>query len=164
MCVFIAVSIAGYRGDAALSFRERRLFAEPISAEFGAPLPADGSTLSISDGHCACSVYAGGAAQPGIDMDAERRRYQRKGWSQSKTERAIDAKRAAHERPAREHELAKAFAAAIEDLMTSGARVKLLASDYDSSFHVSGYARLALGDLVSSGGMFPQNTLVTIEV
>lgn len=162
MCVFIAVSIAGYRGDPALPFRERRLVAEPLSAEFGAPLPADGSTLSVSDGHCACSLYVGGAAQPGFDVDAERRRYQRKGWSQSKIDRAIDAKRAAHERPARENELAKAFVAAIEDVVTGGARVRLLASDYDSSFHVSGYGQLALGEFVSSGGMFPQNTLVTI--
>jgi hypothetical protein len=103
MCVFIAVSVAGYRGDLALPFRERRLVAEPVTAEFGAPLPVDGSTLSVSDGHC-------------------------------------------------------------EDLATRGARVTLLASDYDSSFRVTGSARLALGEFVSSGGVFPQNVFVTIDI
>jgi hypothetical protein len=107
MCVFIAVSVAGYRGDLALPFRERRLVAEPVTAEFGAPLPVDGSTLSVSDGHCACSVYVSGDAKRGFDADDARRRYLRKGWSPSKIERAIEAKRVTHERPDHESATAK---------------------------------------------------------
>jgi hypothetical protein len=42
--------------------------------------------------------------------------------------------------------------------------VTLLASDYDSSFRVTGSARLALGEFVSSGGVFPLNVFVTIDI
>jgi len=74
----------------------------------------------------------------------------------------MEAKRAAHERPARDHDRVVAFINAVEELAISGARVTLLASDSDSSFHVSGAQRLALDEFKSSGGLFPQNTLVTL--
>jgi hypothetical protein len=162
MCVFIAVAVARYRGDAARPFRDRNLVAEPIPAEFDAPLPADGSTLLITDGHCACSIFPGMSAQKEVDAEEERRRYRRKGWTGAKIERAIEAKRLAHQRPSRTSELAEAFVAAVEELAVSGAHLTLLASDYDSAFHASGSARLALGDFVSSRGVFPQNTLISI--
>ena len=162
MCIFIAVSVAGYRGDAARAFRERKLVAGPLAAEFGAPLPQDGSTLSVTDGHCACGLFAGTPGPQQFDADDERRRYQRKGWSPAKIERAIEAKRLAHTRPASANEHADAFTAAVGELATSRARVTLLASNSDSSFHVTGKMQLALGDFLASGGAFPQNTLVTI--
>jgi len=74
----------------------------------------------------------------------------------------MEAKRAAHERPAPERQLVEAFNTAIVELVTSGARVTLLASDSDSSFHVSGAQRLTLDNFRSSGE-FPQNTLVTVD-
>jgi hypothetical protein len=163
MCVFIAVAVAKYGGDAAKSFRDRNLIAEPIPAEFNAPLPADGSTLLITDGHCACSIFPGMSAQKEFDAEEERRRYRRKGWTRVKIERAIEAKRLAHERPGRASELAEAFVAAVEELAVSRAHLTLLVSDYDCSFHSSGTARLALADFVSSRGAFPQNTLVSID-
>jgi len=163
MCVFVAVSVAGYLGDAARPFRERNLVAEPLPAESGASLPTDGSTLSITDGHCSCSLYVGAAGRNDFNADEERSRYQRKGWSQSKIERAIEAKRVAHHRPGRANKLAEAFVAAVEELTIARAQLTLLASDVNSSFRVSGAVRLALGDFVSSGGMFPQSTLVSID-
>ena len=162
MCIFIEVAVAGYRGDAAQPFRERRLVAEPLTSEPGIPT-ANGTRLSVTDGHCACSVYAGNSAKTRFDDGEERGRYLRKGWSQSKIDRAIEAKRASHERPAREREHVNAFAAAIQELTAGGASLTLLASDVNSSFHISGTARLPLGEFVSRGGDFPQNTLVSID-
>ena len=69
----------------------------------------------------------------------------------------------AHHRPGRANKLAEAFVAAVEELTIARAQLTLLASDVNSSFRVSGAVRLALGDFVSSGGMFPSSTLVSID-
>ena len=165
MCVFIAVAVAGYRGDVTQPFRERRLKAEALSGAFAAKLPA-GTHLSITDGHCACSVFPGRPEITAVDPGEERRRYERKGWSQPKIDRAIEAKRAAHARPSRQPDLSKFFVEAIEHLTTSGARVTLLAHSFsgglDEPFEVAGVERTRIEAFLAAHGEFPEDTLVTI--
>jgi len=163
MCVFVVVSVAGFRGDAARPFREREFVAEPVTAGLGASLPLDGTRLLITDGHCACSLAASLSPRRAFDIGGERQRYERKGWSAAKIERALEAKRTAHGRPDGKADYAKDFVAAIEELATARARVTLFASDDSSSFRVAGSTRLPLGDFVSSGGNFPESTLVTLD-
>jgi hypothetical protein len=163
MCVFVVVSVAGFRGDAARPFRERGFVAEPFTTELGGSLPPNGTRLSITDGHCACSLAAAISPRTAFDADRERHRYERKGWSAAKIERAIDAKRVAHEKPDGRADYARAFVAAIEELAVSPARVTLFATDINSSFQVTGSARLRLSDFVSRGGDFPESTLVTLD-
>ena len=163
MCVFVVVAVAGFRGDAARPFRERGFVAEPVTSALGGSLPLDGTRLLITDGHCACSLAAAISPRTAFDADRERQRYERKGWSAAKIERAIDAKRVTHEKPDGKVDYARQFVAAIEELAVSRARVTLFATDIDSSFHVMGSARRSLGDLVSGGGDFPESTLVTLD-
>jgi hypothetical protein len=165
MCVFIAVAVAGYRGDVTQPFRERGLKVETLTGPFAAKLPA-GTHLSITDGHCACSVFPSRPEITAVDPGEERRRYERKGWSKSKIDRAIEAKRAAHARPSRQPDLSKLFVAAIEHLTTLGARVTLLAHSFsggfDEPFEVAGVERTQVGAFLESNGEFPEDTLVTI--
>ena len=111
------------------------------------------------------SLY-GHSRQTSFNADEERRRYRRKGWSPSKIERAIEAKRAAHERPPRQRELAESFVEAIRHLASSGARVTLLAHMFsgtlDEAFETSGTERIPLGSFLEKGGEFPEDTLVTL--
>jgi hypothetical protein len=167
MCTFIAIAVTGYRGDARQPFRERYLAAENLTGAFAAKLPA-GAHLSITDGHCACSVYPSRRANIARDPDDERRRYQRKGWSQSKIERAIEARRVAHARArsSSQPDLAKCFVEAISHLVTSGARVTLLAhffrGGFDEVFEVAGGERTPIGAFLEKSGEFPNDILVTI--
>jgi hypothetical protein len=163
MCVFVVVSVAGFRGDAARPFRERGFVAEPVTADLGGTLPLDGTRLSITDGHCACSLAASISPRTEFDADRERQRYERKGWSGAKIGRAIEAKRVTHEKPDGKAGCARDFVAAIEELAASRAHITLFATGVDSSFRVTGSARLPLCNFVTSGGAFPESTLVTLE-
>ena len=163
MCVFVVVAVAGFRGDAARPFRERGFVAEPVTAGLGGSLPLDGTSLSITDGHCACSLARAISPRTAFDADRERHRYERKGWSEAKIDRAIEAKRVAHEKPDGNADYARKFVAAIEELAVSPSRVTLFATDINSSFRVTGSARLPLRDFVSRGGDFPESTLVTLD-
>jgi len=167
MCTFIAIAVADYRGDARQPFKERHLAAENLTGAFAAKLPA-GVHLSITDGHCACSVYPSRRANIARDLDDERRRYQRKGWSKAKIERAIESRRVAHARPgsSSQPDLAKCFIEAITHLVTSGARVTLLAhffrGEFDEVFEVAGVGRIPIDAFLEKSGEFPNDTLVTI--
>ncbi|HEU4779423.1 MAG TPA: hypothetical protein VFS58_06025 [Steroidobacteraceae bacterium] len=139
--------------------------AEPLAGSFAAKLPA-GTHLLITDGHCACRVYPSRATTVDCDDDEERRRYQRKGWSRSKIERAINAKREAHARPSSRPDLAKCFVEAVQELTTSGARVTLLAHSFrgalDEPFEVAGVESTPLETFLKMFGKFPEDKLVTI--
>lgn len=166
MCTYIAVAVAGYRGDARQPFKDRDLAAENLTGAFAAKLPA-GTHLSITDGHCACSVYPRRpAANSTRDPDDERRRYQRKGWSQAKIDRAIESRRAARAQPSSQPDLAKCFVEAISHLAANGARVTLLAHSFsgglDEAFEVAGVERIRIGTFLEKSGEFPEDTLVTI--
>jgi len=165
MCIFIAVSVAGYRGDATQPFRDRRLKAEALTGAFAAKLPA-GTHLSITDGHCACSVFPGRPEITAVDPGEERRRYERKGWSKAKIDRAIESKRAAHARHSRQPDLSNLFVKAIEHLITSGATVTLLAHSFsggfDEPFEIAGVERTPLGAFLESHGEFSEDALATI--
>ena len=87
--------------------------------------------------------------------------YRRKGWSETKIDRALASKRHARKmRP--EFQRGTSFAAAVAELVESGARVELIASDSNAEFNVSGAMKLPLATFVASGGQFPENTCVSI--
>jgi hypothetical protein len=101
-----------------------------------------------------------------VDPGEDRRRYERKGWSQSKIDRAIESKRAAHARPSSQPDLSKYFVEAIEHLTAGGARVTLLAHSFsggfDEPFEVAAVEPTPLGAFLEVHGEFPEDTLVTI--
>ena len=166
MCVFIIVAVRKFSGDPAEVFTRRRLWV----SSYGVDVPrvrfsSDAVRMNVSDGHCACSIYAGYASEPEPEAedagDAIRETYRRKGWTETKIDRALASKRHARKmRP--EFQRGTSFAAAVAELVESGARVELIASDSNAEFNVSGAMKLPLATFVASGGQFPENTCVSI--
>jgi hypothetical protein len=133
MCVIVTVGIAGFCGDATAPFHAAGFTTEPAINSTAEAVPRDALRIGVTAGGCSCSLYCGDTAER-PDPDAERRRYARKGWSQPKIERAVEASRLAHRNKSSRIELHAQFAAAIETLAKQGARVTLLAHMFSGSF------------------------------
>jgi hypothetical protein len=165
MCVIVTVGIAGFRGDATAPFRAAGFTTEPAANPTACAMPRDAVRINVTAGGCSCNFYCGDTPEK-TDPDADRRRYARKGWSQAKIERAIEASRSAHRPKSARSDLPAQFAAAIETLAKQGARVTLLAymfsGSFDEPFSIAGTTELPLGYYVKPGNYFPEDTLVTI--
>jgi len=168
MCVIVTVGVAGFRGDATAPFRAAGFTTKPAINPTSAAMPRDAVRIDVTAGGCSCDFYCGDTPQKSAaDPDAERRKYARKGWTQAKIDRAIEARRSA--RPATPREgLDDQFAAAIGALARQGARVTLLAHmfsrNFDEPFEITGTTELPLDHYMKGGNYFPKDTLVTIVV
>src|SRR5262245_28877514 len=99
MCHLVTIGISGGPENPAEIFRARGLHAEPaVNPHVRAAMPNGSVLLDVTDHGCSCSIYAHQAGDVVFDMEAERTRYARKGWSRAKTARALEAKEAAHGR------------------------------------------------------------------
>jgi hypothetical protein len=168
MCVIVTVGVAGFRGDATAPFRAAGFTTRPAINPTSAAMPRDAVRIDVTAGGCSCDFYCGDTPQKSEpDPVAERRKYERKGWTQAKIDRAIGARRSARPATPRKN-LDDQFAAAVESLAKQGARVTLLAhmfsADFDEPFEIVGTTELPLKHYTSGGNLFPEDTLVTIVV
>jgi hypothetical protein len=165
MCVIVAIGIAGYRGDASRLFENRGLRAKPSTNPTALALPGE-TRLDVTDGHCSCSVYAGGTGRIEFDAERERRRLKRKGWKAARVERELVARGAAHENAHEAPVEESALVAAVRELAANGARVSLLAHMYraslDDAFVLEGVTELPLVQFSSTGGEFPMDRVVML--
>jgi hypothetical protein len=165
MCRLIMVGVGGAKSDATEPFRRRGLAAMPATNSTSSVLPA-ATALEIAVGGCSCDLYTCDASQDHVDGEKERRRYERKGWSAAKIDRALDASRAAAERPTVRRGRAEAFVAALQQLVTERAQITLLVHDFDGlftePFRVTGEVTIPISDFVASGGRFPEDTVVSL--
>jgi len=165
MCVLVTVGISGLRGDATAPFRAAGFIAAPAANPTSAAIPRDAVRLDITAGGCSCSFYCGDTPEK-PDPELARRRYERKGWTQAKIDRAM-ASRAAHATQPRS-DLRGNFTAAIGILVKQGARVTLLAhmfsGSFDEPFEIAGTTALPLQHYLENGNYFPEDTLVTLVV
>lgn len=91
MCYFILVGIAdGHREALQRHHLGGNLVSDPSFERF---LP-DGYLIFSIGGTCACHLYSVSHAAP-LDEDRLRVKYKKKGWSESKIERALSDKRSA---------------------------------------------------------------------
>jgi hypothetical protein len=164
MCYVVTVGIAGFRGDATAPFRSAGFAAKPASNPTSAAMPRDAARFDITAGGCSCSFYCGDTPRES-DPDAPRRRYERKGWTQAKIDRALASSQAAHKGTPR-NELRAQFTAAIGTLGKQGARIALLAhmfsGSFDDPFEIAGTTELPLEHYLKNGNYFPDDTLVTL--
>jgi len=164
MCVIVTVGVAGFRGDAAAPFRAAGFAAESALNPTSAAMPRDAKRLDITAGGCSCSFYCGDTPQR-PDPDIARRRYERKGWSQAKIDRAIEASHSPRT-SSRRNDLSGQFTAAIETLAKQGARVTLLAhmfsGSFDEPFEIAGTTEMPLEHYLKTENHFPEDMLVTL--
>src|SRR5262245_34464658 len=99
MCWLIFAGVSGYHGDPVAAFRARGFTAEashhPTCGQMGTS-----KVFEVSDGHCACSLYLPTQRYVGENTQLMRLRYRRKGWTDSKIERAVKARCVAAEKRA----------------------------------------------------------------
>jgi len=166
MCYLISVSAGG--PDASLSdhFRAYGLFAAPTKNP--SVLHAlGGGSYDVTDGHCSCSFYRTPAASDRVaaDLEAVRDRYEKKGWSKAKIDRALKAKSSSRARSARDP--AFDFPGAVDALLHSGSVVQLLCHSYsgrfdDETFDVTANVTLAPERFRLERGAFPIDAVVTL--
>ena len=163
MCRIVMIAIGKYRGDATAGFRAAGFSADPATNPAAAALPPDAVHLAITTGGCSCDFYHGDVF-PRTDPRVLQRRYERKGWSQAKIDRALAARREATQ--SRELTLAQRFTAIVGGLTSDGARITLLAHDFrgsfDEPFEITGSTELPLTYYLRSQNEFPEDRLVSL--
>ena len=167
MCWMLYVGVSSYRGDAVQPFRKYGFGTALASNPTCAFLPG-ALRLEVTAGWCSCGIYAGARkAKPG-NLDHQRRKYEKKGWSAAKIERALASATRTHTTPQinpRDH--AAQFADAIKTLVEGNGKVTLLAHFFDGAFtepfEISGSTRTSLEDYVTGGNSFPHDSLVSIQ-
>ena len=166
MCHLLTIGIAGGTGNVTDVFHTHGFHTEPaVNPHVRAAMPQDSLLLDVTDGGCSCSICVRSVAV--FDVAAERARYARKGWSAAKVARAIEAKHAAHGRP-KVNSKAQQFCLTVEALARAGASIALISHFYDGLFaeevvSVGARAQISLPDFLKNQGVFPADTLVTIE-
>ena len=168
MCHLLTIGIVGGPGNVTDIFRAHGLHAEAaVNPHVRAAMPKGSLLLDITDDGCSCSICGGPFADAPFDVEAERQRYARKGWSAAKVSRAIEAKQVAHARR-RVSSKTEQFCLSVEALARAGARIALISHLYGGLFaeevvSVDARERISLADFLKSQGAFPTDTLVTIE-
>jgi hypothetical protein len=166
MCFLVTVGVAGFRGDITAPFRAAGFTTNPAVNPTSAAMPRNAVRIDVTAGWCSCDFYGGDTPQKSdADPDAVRRKYERKGWTQAKIDRAIASSRSVRAATPRKNR-DEQFAAAIGTLARQGARVTLLAHMFSGSFaepfEISGTTELPLEHYLKAGNYFPADTLVTL--
>jgi hypothetical protein len=153
MCyfVFLGVSqrhVAGARETLELGGLS---VAASLNPDVRASFPADDSVQVITRGGCSCDIYA--QVTTVFDEDALRTRYRRKGWSSSKIERAVLAKR-----PAERAQFAS-FRSAVAAIVQAAGSVRLFAHSFSGDTDservvVEGSRTMTLGQYLESRGAY----------
>lgn len=166
MCYLISVSVLGFDGNVPEYFRPYKLVASPtrnptvLRALRGVP-------YDITDGHCSCSFYVASDAVERVEakLIAAREHYQKAGWSQTKIDRALEAKSRSHSRSVRTP--AFDFPGALASLVGGGAEVRLLCHSYagrfdDEAFDVAPTMTMTLDGLAFQRGSFPEDIVIRL--
>ena len=168
MCHLLTIGISGGAGDSAEIFRAHGLHIEPaVNPHVRAAMPSGAVPLDVTEGGCSCSIRPHSRSGGEFDEIAERRTYERKGWSVAKIARAIEAKRTAHAR-IQPNTSVHQFLVCVEALVRAGSRVSLISHFYSGRFAdevvaVDAKARMTLKDLRDQDGRFSDDTLVTVD-
>jgi hypothetical protein len=167
MCRIVTVGVAGASGDPHAPFRAAGFTTRPATNPASAAMPAKSVRIEVTTGMCSCDFYSGDTPYQAFDPEAARRRYERKGWSKTKIERAIESRHKPRNPGAKPLDLGARFVDAIAQLTRSGARVHLLAHEFDGAFdepfEIAGTTELPLDYYLKHGNYFPEDTVVTLR-
>lgn len=169
MCSLVTVGLRDCQGDPIEIFRVNDLTAQAaVNPHVRMAFPRGAMLLDITDGGCSCSFYRSEIQEDAWSESALRARYARKGWSNAKITRAIEGKRAAHERRS-EDSAQERFCRSIEALVLGGAQVTLISHDYRGLFsaeqvNIDGRTEVPLQTFIAQQGSFPEDVLVTVRM
>jgi hypothetical protein len=170
MCYFVTIGVAGKDGLLVEGLGSGRegfgigRFSNPSVVRL---FPPTDVLFTITHGGCSCDIYAAPLARnTDEDEAADRERYRRKGWSEAKISRALEAKRSRAGR-AQAHECRERFQAAISDLVRKIGHVRLLAHMYSGRIddeEVVSHARMTipLSEFEHQGGAFASDSIVEV--
>lgn len=172
MCHLVTIGIDRALGSALPEFGNARegLAVNPSRNPTLAKIfPPNDLRLEITvGGGCSCGLFTGRATDAEIvDLEqAERRRYEKRGWSRAKIDRAIQASRAAHQRDQR-GENAHRFQDAIIALLERTSSVRIFLHTYSGSFETEpvvskGRTALTRDAYRSNRGSIPEDVLVEV--
>ena len=141
-----------------------RLAPSPTVAVF----PVGASCIEVTHGGCSCDLYSA-PPEPGEAEDQlarARQKLERKGWSASKIERALETKATGGLRPGRPRESAVAFKAFVAELVATLGSVDLFAHFYSGNQHEQAVgspkaAAISLRGFSEAG--FPADTVITVR-
>ena len=133
-----------------------------------AVFPAGASCMEVTHGGCSCDLYSA-PPEPGQAEDQlarARQRLERKGWSASKIERALEAKATGGLRRGRPREAATAFKAFIAELVGILGSVHVFAHFYSGNQHEQAVgspkaAAISLQSFAEAG--FPPDTITSVR-
>ncbi len=167
MCSIVYVGVSGYRGDAMQLFMQAGFKTASISNPTAGALPGS-IRFEVTVGGCSCALYSGGEVTTAKDPDQLRRKYEKKGWSAAKIDRALASATRSHTTPQldpRDHR--SQFVSAVKALVEGGGYVTLLAHFFDGSFSapfaILGSTRIELGEYAKTRNSFPEDSLVSIQ-
>lgn len=169
MCRIVVVSVGGHAGNPTEPFTACGFDTPPPSNPTCASLPAKSVNFEVTAAGCSCYFYPGEPLASTFDVDTERRRFRRKGWSSEKVEKKVALLLAAREQsPSKPRRDQYGFVDSIEKLAHSGAQITLLAHDFHGSFkdpfEIIGTTELPLQHFLDTGGWFPEDRLVSLVV
>jgi hypothetical protein len=167
MCLLVTLGIEKSLGSTLSEFESGReaLAVDPSrNPSVGRLFPPTDVLLEITVGGCSCGLFPTPAkADHG---EGERRRYEKKGWSAAKIERALQASRAARGRDT-ERQNARRFREGIVALLRRTSSVRLFAHMYSGAFDselVSSGRRITMtvGEYQRQRGTLQEDVLVEI--
>jgi hypothetical protein len=167
MCHLVTLGIDKSLGSALPAFGTAResLAVDPSrNPSVGRLFPPGDLLLEITVGGCSCGLFPTPAK---ADHDeGERRRYEKKGWSAAKIERALQSSRAARGRD-RESENARRFREGIVALLRRTSSVRLFAHMYRGAFDSEAVSslssiRMTVDEYQRQHGALPEDVLVEI--
>ena len=169
MCWFVTVAVsAAHRAviERASHARHDLVFAWPVSTPTADAFPLGSCCVEVTHGWCSCDLYSAPRASSDEELERERARLTRKGWSQSKVERALQSKAESAARPTKSRTSRAAFHDFLAAVTREAGEAVVFAHFYSGNQHTEAIgsppaAFISLPALAEDG--FPPDTIVTVR-
>lgn len=161
MCYLVLVGVRDHRHSLLVSEMTSRGFVVDGTRNptVLSVFPARDVVSAITYGMCSCDIYA--SRRRAFDEQAARRKYEKKGWSAAKIERAISARRP------RERERFAAFRTGFAELVRSAGSARILAHCFSGLYDtepvvLQGRETLRLEDYLANVGEFETDRIYDV--
>jgi hypothetical protein len=165
VCYFVTLGVqqAGVAAVTRIGTPQSGLQVRPSrNSSVAAAFPRGDVLFQITDGHCSCDLFSGATGKSARDEARHRERYRRKGWSETKVSRALEAKRAVHQAGKRAR-----FRDAVASVVRQVRDVRLLSHMYSGGVDTEkvqpgGRQSVTLEAFLAADGTFPEDIVVNI--
>lgn len=157
MCYFVFVSVPSSKAASVENFNPVRLSVRSSSSStVTAFFPKEHVVFEVTDGACSCSLYP--SRQADLAEARKRAKYEQKGWSTNKIERALNSWR---QHDAKKQNVGRIFNNWLEELVKTVGEVGIFAHWFTGSIGDELLAsRYQLERRMEDGWNYPPDTLV----